>query len=99
MKKSNISYTKNHLSELINQVREGESILIMDRHTPVARLEPVNYTNNDQSSWLEEKIRRDILSPPRKKHKKSLLAGWNPVKTRTGVDPLDILTNDREDRV
>jgi len=99
MKKANISYTKNHLSELINQVREGESILIIDRHTPVARLEPVNYSLSNQHSWLADKIRRDLLSPPKKKHKASLLAGWNPVPTQSGVDPLEILNEDREDRV
>ena len=41
MKKSSISETKNHLSELLERVRRGETILITDRDRPVARLEPV----------------------------------------------------------
>ena len=41
MKKSSISETKNRLSELLERVRRGETILITDRDRPVARLEPV----------------------------------------------------------
>ena len=41
MKIANISTTKNNLSKLLEEVRNGESIIIVDRDTPVARLEPV----------------------------------------------------------
>lgn len=41
MKKASISETKNRLSELLERVRRGETILITDRDRPVARLEPV----------------------------------------------------------
>ena len=41
MKKATISQTKNHLSALLDRVRHGEVILIVDRDQPVARLEPV----------------------------------------------------------
>ena len=41
MKIANISTTKNNLSKLLNEVRNGESIIIVDRDTPVARLEPI----------------------------------------------------------
>ena len=36
---STISETKNHLSELLSKVRSGETLIIMDRKTPVARVE------------------------------------------------------------
>ncbi len=41
MKTATITQAKNGLSALINRVRNGESILILDRGVPVARLEPV----------------------------------------------------------
>jgi prevent-host-death family protein len=41
MKKATITETKNKLSALIDQVRHGETILILDRGRPVARLESV----------------------------------------------------------
>ncbi len=41
MKTATITEAKNGLSALIDKVRSGESIVILDRGTPVARLEPV----------------------------------------------------------
>ena len=41
MKTSTITEAKNGLSALIDRVRSGESVLILDRGVPVARLEPV----------------------------------------------------------
>ena len=41
MKTATLTDTKNHLSALIDQVRHGETILILDRGRPVARLSSV----------------------------------------------------------
>ncbi|MGQ0609443.1 MAG: type II toxin-antitoxin system Phd/YefM family antitoxin [Chloroflexota bacterium] len=41
MRTASITETKNQLSALIDRVRAGESVLILDRGVPVARLEPV----------------------------------------------------------
>ncbi len=41
MNTATITEAKNRLSALIDRVRGGESILILDRGVPVARLEPV----------------------------------------------------------
>jgi prevent-host-death family protein len=41
MKTATITEAKNRLSSLIDHVREGESILILDRGVPVATLEPI----------------------------------------------------------
>jgi antitoxin (DNA-binding transcriptional repressor) of toxin-antitoxin stability system len=40
MKTATITYTKNKLSALLALVRNGETIIVMDRGRPVARLEP-----------------------------------------------------------
>ena len=37
-----ITEAKNHLSSLIDRVQAGESIVILERGRPVARLEPVH---------------------------------------------------------
>ncbi len=99
MKKANISYTKNHLSELLHLVREGESVLIVDRKTPIAKIEPVTYSIRNHSAWLADKVRKGLLSEPRQKKTASPLAGWKPVRSATGADALDALNQDREDRV
>jgi prevent-host-death family protein len=41
MKTATLTETKNHLSSLIDQVRHGETILILDRGRAVARLASV----------------------------------------------------------
>ena len=41
MKIATITETKNRLSALLDRVWHGETILIMDRSRPVARIEPV----------------------------------------------------------
>ena len=41
MKTATITEAKNGLSALIDRVRAGESVLILDRGVPVASLEPV----------------------------------------------------------
>jgi len=41
VKKASITETKNQLSALLDRVRHGETVLIVDRGRPVARLEPV----------------------------------------------------------
>jgi hypothetical protein len=38
MKTSNISYLRNHLSEVLSCVKEGETVLVLDRKKPVACL-------------------------------------------------------------
>lgn len=59
---ASISQTKNQLSALINKVRHGEVVLIMDRDHPVARLEPVLANeHSDQSAKLAQLERCGII--------------------------------------
>ena len=41
MTTASITQAKNNLSKLLKRVRHGESVLILDRNIPVARLEPL----------------------------------------------------------
>ncbi|MCD8482290.1 MAG: type II toxin-antitoxin system prevent-host-death family antitoxin [Verrucomicrobia bacterium] len=40
MKTSNISYLRNHFSEVLSCVKEGETVTVLDRDKPVAKLVP-----------------------------------------------------------
>ncbi len=60
MKTATITEAKNGLSALLDQVRAGESILIVDRGTPVARLEPVA-AHPDQSGRTKRLERAGLL--------------------------------------
>ena len=46
MQKATISEVKNHLSAYLRKVRAGETILILDRDEPVARIEPAVATDD-----------------------------------------------------
>ena len=41
MRSASVSQTRNSLSALLDLVRHGETVLITDRHRPIARLVPV----------------------------------------------------------
>lgn len=60
MKAATITEAKNGLSALIDLVRAGESILILDRGMPVARLEPIA-THPDQTGRVRRLERAGIL--------------------------------------
>lgn len=52
MKRATITETKNRLSALIDAVKEGETILILDRGRPVAKLVPVLDREADDDARL-----------------------------------------------
>jgi prevent-host-death family protein len=60
MKTATITEAKNGLSALIDRVRSGESVLILDRGVPVARLEPVA-TSTDQTGRLRRLERAGVI--------------------------------------
>ena len=75
MRKASISEAKNKLSALLDRVRAGETILILDRGTPVATLAPAHDVPDDARLARLERagiIRRrsgqpvpvDALAPP-----------------------------------
>jgi antitoxin (DNA-binding transcriptional repressor) of toxin-antitoxin stability system len=61
MNTENISYTRNHLSELLDLVKAGESVLILDRQTPVARLEPVTAPRAQVAEWKAALVRQGVI--------------------------------------
>ncbi len=66
MKKATISVAKNTLSRLIELVKRGETVLILDRDTPVARLEPVMNDPELSSARMSDLVKRGMVTPPRR---------------------------------
>lgn len=98
MESANISYARNHLSELLARVREGETIVIVDRQTPIARLEPV--AGGRVAEGLRGRadlVRRGIVRAARSRlNLKVFRALPRPSENRTG-DVLRALLADREE--
>lgn len=65
MKTANVSYFRTHLSKLLDAVRNGETIEIRDRNTPIARLVPVGPTSSTKGveipAWLERLRRAGVV--------------------------------------
>ena len=98
MNKANISYTRNHLSEMLARVRDGESILIVDRQHPVARLEPVSGPSTGGGlPWQTDLVRRGLLRPARNPLDARALSALPLPAPEAGGDILDALLADREE--
>lgn len=65
MKKASITEAKNNLSALIDRVKGGSSVLIVDRGRPVARLEPITGTTAGDEGRLVRLVRDGAVRPAR----------------------------------
>lgn len=61
MKTATLTETKNNLSALIDQVRHGETILILDRGRPVARIESAAKGQVDAEGRLARLERQGVV--------------------------------------
>lgn len=61
MKRATLTHTKNNLSALVDQVQHGETILILDRGRPVARLESVRGEGDDPEGQVARLERQGLL--------------------------------------
>lgn len=70
MKTATISQAKNHLSELLAGVKRGETVLILERDRPIARIVPIEPSQQSDDERLADLERRGIIRraarPPRK---------------------------------
>jgi prevent-host-death family protein len=79
MTKASITEAKNRLSALIDGVKKGSPVLIVDRGRPVARLEPVRTLSEDeQDGRLSRLIREGIVRPGRAPLSGSLFTAQPP---------------------
>jgi prevent-host-death family protein len=99
MKKVSITEAKNRLSSLIDGLKGGSSVLIVDRGRPVARLEPVRSGGKDSDDGrLSRLIRDGVVRPGRTALARSLLADPPPRLKGTGSVVAALLEERREGR-
>lgn len=61
MKTASVTETKNRLSALLAEVRAGETIVIVDRGVPVARIEPIEARADDADGRLARLERAGLV--------------------------------------
>jgi prevent-host-death family protein len=96
MKKASITEAKNNLSALIDSVKGGSPVLIVDRGRPVARLEPVSALRPDDDSRLARLVREGIVRPARRGAPKDLFA-TKPPRLKKGASGVRALLDERRD--
>jgi prevent-host-death family protein len=96
MKKASITEAKNNLSALIDSVKGGAPVLIVDRGRPVARLEPVSGIGSGEDSRLARLVRDGVVRPARGVVPKGLFAG-KPARARKGASGVRALLDERRD--
>jgi prevent-host-death family protein len=97
MKKASITEAKNNLSALIDGLKNGSSVLIVDRGRPVARLEPVTTDlEADVGGRLSRLVREGIVRPGRGAPAKALFT-TAPPRPRAGASAVQALLQERRE--
>ncbi len=96
MKKASITEAKNNLSALIDRVKAGSSILIVDRGRPVARLEPISGPTASAGDRLSRLVRDGIVRPARSLVPKDIFTS-SPPKAEDGASAVQALLDERRD--
>lgn len=95
MKTATLTETKNHLSALIDQVRHGETILILDRGRAVARLASVlAEESNSPEGRIDRLERQGLLNRAQAPKPLDLFARPMP-QARDGASILAVLLTER----
>ena len=99
MKKASITEAKNHLSALIDGLKRGAPVLIVDRGRPVARLEPVTRLGEgEEDGRLSRLIREGIVRPGHTPPSRSLFAAQPPRPKRDASAVAALLAERRDSR-
>lgn len=61
MKKATIADLKNRLSQFLRYVKEGESVLILEREAPIAHIVPLSKRRGPESHRLADLEARGII--------------------------------------
>ncbi len=95
MKNARISELRDGLSEYLARVRKGETVIVYDRDTPIARIEPIAAAPAEPGvpDWVIEAERRGIIQPPRVRGGKPL--DVNPIKVDPRFSLLEALLEER----
>jgi antitoxin (DNA-binding transcriptional repressor) of toxin-antitoxin stability system len=96
MKKASITEAKNRLSALIDGLKAGAPVLIVDRGRPVARLEAVTTTDGGQDGRLSRLVRDGIVRPGRAPLSRALFAE-QPPRPRNGASAVAALIEERRE--
>lgn len=98
MKSVSVSEAQNGLTELLDEVRRGETVLITHHGNPVARLEPYQTLDLADDEAAAALVRRGVVRPPRARlDMESFLARPRP-QLAEGLSASQIIVEERDER-
>ncbi|MDA0322489.1 MAG: type II toxin-antitoxin system prevent-host-death family antitoxin [Verrucomicrobia bacterium] len=97
MKQTSITDAKNGLSRLIDSVKAGNSILIVDRGDPVARLQPIEPSDLTADQRIEALVRAGLANAPRKTLDAKAFAARKMARLSGKASAVEMLIADREE--
>lgn len=95
VKRASVSEAKNCLSAILREVREGETYLIVNHGTPVARIEPLANRSEDDNVRRGDLEGRGILRRGRGPVRKEILRN-HPPRLPKNVSAVAALLDERE---
>lgn len=97
MKIASITEAKNNLSALIDSLKGGSPVLIVDRGRPVARLEPVTGAQAGEQEARLARLLRDGLVRPRRKAPARTVFSSQPPRANTDASIVNAVIEERWD--
>ena len=97
MKTASITEAKNNLSVLIDGLKSGSPVLILDRGRPVARLEPVTNGHEGGQDGRLSRLLRDGVVRPRRAEPPWALFTSQPPRASAGTSAVAALLEERRE--
>ena len=97
MKRASITEAKNNLSALIDGLKGGSPVLIVDRGRPVARLEAVTGEAAGKQDERLSRLVRDGLVRPRRSRPPQTLFNTQPPSAEGGASAVESLISERRE--
>ena len=94
---SSISETKNNLSRILEKVRQGETVIVMDRKRPVARIEPVQTAGAVGDEALTALIADGVVAQPREPLSADRILAMPLARSIKGLSAAAALLAEREE--
>jgi len=100
MKKANVAELKNRLSHYLSRVKRGETVLVMERTTPIARIVPAappsQMSSDETEAWLKRLETNGVLRLGARKGLQGVIG--NVSSSRRPVGAVKTLLEDRKRR-
>jgi len=97
MKIASITEAKNSLSALIDRLKSGSPVLIIDRGRPLARLGPVTGTTQEHPDGRPARLLRNGVIRPRRSEPPLALFNREPPSLRSARSGVEALIEERRE--